>query len=166
MFNRTAVSLGVSFGVAPLLLCEYLNLASTDVSFYLIDPYEGSETYLYNRDVNEVKRHWNNEIDSHWILKRCPEAFPIEGLQGIAFAHINTGNRQAELDSLDYLYSNLLPGGIIVLDTYGWNPLWQPKFDHVLGNLGANWFTSVTGQAMIFRPFKNDSLLNSANRER
>lgn len=51
-----------------------------------------------------------------WI----PEAFPDEPGARYRFVHVDVDLHQPTRDSLEYFFSRMVPGGIIVCDDYGW----------------------------------------------
>ncbi len=44
----------------------------------------------------------------------------MESPQKIAFMHLDINSAPAEIAALELLFDRIVPGGIIVLDDYGW----------------------------------------------
>lgn len=51
---------------------------------------------------------------------RVPESLAIASPETIALMHIDMNNVDAEIGALELLWDRLVPGGIVVLDDYGW----------------------------------------------
>lgn len=70
--------------------------------------------------LEEVKRNLAEypgiEYHQGWI----PESFPDEPQARYRFVHIDVDLYQPTLDSLEYFYPKLVPGGYIVSDDYSW----------------------------------------------
>lgn len=65
---------------------------------------------------------------------------------------MNTGACEAEAASLPYLFSQLVPGGIIVIDSYAFGGGNQAIYDPVIKSLSTEVFSMVTGQGVIIKP--------------
>lgn len=55
-------------------------------------------------------------ITKGWV----PDSFREAAPEKVAFAHIDLNNREAEIAALEFLWPRLCPGGVVVLDDYGW----------------------------------------------
>ncbi len=51
-----------------------------------------------------------------------PESFATAAPDRIAFLHIDMNNANAEIGALEGLFGRMAPGGVIVLDDFGWTP--------------------------------------------
>jgi hypothetical protein len=143
---------GISYGTAPLVMAEYINFASTNRSWYLIDPLDGRGATNYNTNFELVNQRWNSDAKAIWI-KELLELNLITAIGPLAFAHLNTGDFNSEVKVLTLLFEKLLKGGFIVMDLYGWQTIEnQQKIDELLGEIGAVSFMYVTRQLIIFRP--------------
>jgi hypothetical protein len=155
---------GVSFGTSALISAEYLKLEKENRHYYLIDPLDGSHTATekvvttyapYNTDFELVRNRWNSKIPTKWIRSfLSPES--IENIPTLAFAHLNTGDYDAELICLPIVYQKLVPGGFIVQDLYGWQTEEkQNEIDSVLDTIGATSFLYITRQLIISKPINS-----------
>lgn len=78
---------------------------------------------------------------------------PLEGVDRIAFAHLNTGAVQAEADSLPYLYDRLSPAVSSSSTTKAPSGAKnRGPYDPVLASLDASRYVMVTGQAILVKP--------------
>lgn len=51
---------------------------------------------------------------------RVPESLEIAAPDKIAFMHLDLNNMEAEIGALEKLWDRIVPGGILVLDDFGW----------------------------------------------
>lgn len=152
------LSAGVSFGVAPRVIYEFVEFEQLGKTYHLIDPflgvnYPGSGPNPYNTDFELVRRQYSSAAPVVFHRELIPDCFPLEGLtQGLAFVHLNTTDPPAEAASLRYLYESLNPGGYIVIDDYSFGNGQFDDYDPAIGALGARIFCLVTGQGVIQKP--------------
>ena len=147
------LSAGVSYGTAPIIISEYLQLQKkSEFRYYLIDPFSGAGRTNYNTDIDLVKSRWNNNILTIWIPEYLSTK-AIDRVGRLSFIHLNTGDFDSEFETLPLLYKLLLPGGFIVQDLYGWQSIEkQVAIDTLLLQIGAESFIQVTQQLIIFKP--------------
>ena len=149
---------GVSYGVAPRVVFELLSNTAPGRAYYLVDPFRGTDGAMqvratYNTDAELVRRQYPPGANVRMVEEYLPACLPLEGDPAIAFAQLNTGHPQAEVDSLPYLYDRLLPGGVLLIDSYAFLAgTSRPAYDTALATLGATAFTLVTGQGVVFKP--------------
>lgn len=142
------VSIGVSCGVTPKVLYE-LVLKGTGRTYHLIDPFvPGGGAYC--DDPRIVMDQFGGDSRVRFIRDTAPKAFPLPLEHGIAFAELDTGDSEAEIESIPYLVDQLAPGGVIVTDEYGWGP-WCRLYDEAADRSGANIFMLPTGQGVLMR---------------
>lgn len=131
---------GVSYGVAPRMVYDFVDFQSTGKTLHLIDAFSGiTETGqtadFYNTDMGFVRSQYpaNGTVQIHQGL--IPDILPLPGR--IAFAFLNTGNGKADASSIPILYDSLSPGGAIITDQFAAHideytaidiePLWLPS---------------------------------------
>ena len=129
------VECGVFNGLTSYFLCEYLQFGKQNRTFWLYDSFKGldpetaSEAELTSWDgvytavptlADDVQKRFsrfnNVRIVQGWLPGTLQEASPTE----IAFLHLDLNSVQAEIQSLEYLYDRITPGGYILLDDFGW----------------------------------------------
>ena len=70
----------------------------------------------------------------------------------ISFAHLNTGDWEAEVQCLPSIYQKLVAGGILIMDNYGWKPReMQLVVNQVLDKMGAKYFITPSLQLIVIR---------------
>jgi hypothetical protein len=142
------VECGVFEGFMSSTVCEYVDFALTGKTFYLYDTFEGfspkysspldfgihrgfyelaQNTYrrpgLYESVVERFRSFPNVKI----IRGVVPDSLRQECPDGIAYCHIDLNSPAAEVGALDVLFEHIVPGGMIVLDDYGWLPFAKQK---------------------------------------
>jgi hypothetical protein len=141
------VSIGISYGVTPKVLYELL-LKGTGRRYHLVDPFEEDTIDNYCDDPGLVMAQFGGDPSVLLYRATAPEAFPLPLVDGMAFAELDTGNERAELASMPYLIDRLTPGGIIVIDNYGWGVSTAP-YDEIAEAAGASIFSLPTGQGVL-----------------
>jgi hypothetical protein len=158
------LSAGISFGVAPRVIYDFVEFERLGKTYHFIDPflginYPGDGPNPYNMDFEFVRRQYPPDAPIAFHRALLPDCFPLQDLttQGLAFVHLNTTHPSAEAASLRYLYETLNPGGFIVIDSYSFGAAGFSFYDPVLKRIGAHVFSLVTGQGIIQKPLHLDS---------
>ena len=155
------LSAGISFGVAPHVIYDFVNFENLNKKYHFIDPflavnYPGDSQNPYNTDSEFVRKQYSEDASVVFHLELLPDCFPIAELKnGLAFVHLNTAHPEAEANSLYYLFEQLNPGGFIVIDDYSFGPGQFDDYDPVIKEIGAKVFSLVTGQGVIQKPLAN-----------
>ena len=71
---------------------------------------------------DEVCRKFETIPRSRVIKGKVPEILTSDSPDRIAFLHIDMNTVAAEIGALDLLFERVTPGGMIVLDDYGYLP--------------------------------------------
>ncbi|HNV24744.1 MAG: TylF/MycF/NovP-related O-methyltransferase [Nitrospira sp.] len=112
-------------------------------SFHIFDSFEGGLSDKTSEDVSDYARQTKEEaeFEKNWFsstiddLKKAligfdfieiykgwiPDRFPEVESKKFAFVHVDVDLYQPTLDSLKFFYPRLLPGGVIVVDDYGYS---------------------------------------------
>jgi hypothetical protein len=122
------VECGVYEAVSTRILARYLDFAAVPKRWYLYDLFDnpggsgqgqhmakhGPE--LHARVVASLTGHPNISV----IKGRVPEIFATTVPDRVALLHLDLNDAGAEIAALDELFPRLVPGGMIVLDDWGW----------------------------------------------
>lgn len=142
---------GISFGTSSLVVSEFLKLDSYHRKQYFIDPMDGRGDGSYNSDKSIVEGRWNTTVPLIWIQEPL-SIKALDKIGGIAFAHLNTGAWESEVECLPSIYQKLVAGGILIMDYYGWQPREiQLTVNQVLDRIGAKYFITPSLQLIIMR---------------
>jgi hypothetical protein len=145
------LSAGISFGTSSLVVSEFLKLENYDRRQFFIDPMDGRGRSDYNSDRSLVESRWNPKVELIWIQEPL-NIQSIDKVGEISFAHLNTGAWDAEVGCLSTVYRKLVPGGILVMDYYGWKPReMQLVVNNILDDLGGKYFITPSLQLVIIR---------------
>jgi O-methyltransferase len=130
------VDCGVNTGIFSKAIINYVDFDTTGKTYYLLDTFTGlDEKYstekelkqhlnikykangdsLYEKVVNTFKNH-NVSI----IKGAVPETLEKVKSEKISFLSVDMNCVQPEVDALNFFWDKLVPGGIIVLDDYGY----------------------------------------------
>ena len=76
----------------------------------------------------------------------------LDKVGAVAFAHLNTGAWEVEVECLPVIYEKLVSGGILIMDIYGWKPRqMQLLVNEVLDRMGAKYFITPSLQLIVIR---------------
>ncbi len=159
------VECGVYKGFGSAVLTDYLDFDRVDKQFYLYDTYEGipedclesspsttgafAESGLYQQVVKRFERFPNVQV----VQGKVPDSFARACPDQIAFLHVDMNSAKAEIDALTVLWDKLSPGGILVLDDFGWFGYRQQTIAEIefFGERGYTVLESPTGQGMVVK---------------
>jgi hypothetical protein len=148
------LSAGISYGVAPRVIYDYVSFERLGKIYHFIDPFLGinnpDETISpYNTDSEFVRNQYSADVPIKFHLELIPDCFPLAGVDSLAFVHLNMGDVVAEAASLQYLFDKLSPGGFILIDYYSFGQGQFNSYDSAIKKVGASVFSMVTGQGVI-----------------
>jgi len=163
---------GVAYGVAPRILYDVAELHLLDKSLHLVDPFNAiwdskstATRAYYHEDPSIVARQYPAQAKVRIHRGLIPDALPLPGVSRLAFIYLDTSDAEAEVASLPPLWSQLSPGGIVIIDHYGRDDGRAfAIYDPVFAKLGAAplWFPSA--QAMLMKPrLSNDESAMTAS---
>lgn len=164
---RTALRLDGDFvecgcykGTGPRILADVLKFGTLDRRYFLYDLFEHKEDMPHHHMLEHsdtlfetVKARFTDEPNVIITQGRVPDSLAIAAPDKIAFMHLDLNNVDAELGALDVLFDRIVPGGILILDDYGWigyndqllaeKPWFEKRGYHVL--------ELPTGQGMVIK---------------
>ncbi|MDK2124343.1 TylF/MycF/NovP-related O-methyltransferase [Parachitinimonas caeni] len=131
------VECGVLEGFTSRCLCHMLQFGELDRTFWLYDTFSGlpekystdTELAIWNVQYH-LPRYENLYEKVVEMFSAYPNARIVRGIlpdtleqaapEKIAFMHIDLNSEQAEMGVLTRLYERIVPGGVILLDDFGW----------------------------------------------
>lgn len=150
------VEIGISFGIANHIIYDFVDFPSLGKTCHYVDPFKGDDGHgaiksNYNTDIRKVREQYpaGSPIRFHEVF--VPQALPLPGVEHISFAYLNTGAHEAESACLEWLYEQMSPGGIMVIDNYAVFHGYQDIYDPVIKAIGVEIFTLPTGQGVIYK---------------
>ena len=161
---------GVNTGILSSMILKTTDFAASDKSFYLFDTFGGIPTELateaemahtkamnetiYAGDVlSEAKRAFAPFDNIEFVIGMLPGTLTDCGMDKIAYASIDLNSMIAEMAVAERIWDKITPGGMIVLDDYGfggheeqnqaWNDFAKSKDRMILA--------MPTGQGILMR---------------
>lgn len=115
-------------GITARILCDYLDFAESDKSFYLYDLFEHDDAMNHHSMTahsaslyEEVCARFDDTPRVHITQGAVPASLDILEPPGdISFLHIDMNNADAEVGALERLFDKVVTGAVIVFDDYGW----------------------------------------------
>lgn len=169
------VECGVFKGDMSWFVTECADAFGTGRKMYLIDSFDGFDKSLtsaedFPRDPGFFERAdeiYKREGHFERVHQRFSEKPYVEVIKGyvpdvldrldipeLAFLHIDLNSAAAEIGALEYFYPRLVPGGVIVLDDYGWN-MFHKQLEAekaFFDERGIQVLELPTGQGLVIKP--------------
>jgi hypothetical protein len=166
------VDCGVHTGIFARAIINFIKFEETGKKYYLLDTFKGmdpkystekemerhrqmnfgteDEFFLYNK-VKDTFRGFNVEI----IKGSVPETLPLVKSEKICFLSVDMNCVEPEVRALEFFWDRMVPGGIILLDDYGYaNSTNDQKeaHDRFARSKGVMVMTLPTCQGLIIKP--------------
>lgn len=163
------VECGVNKGGNARMIIEYLGLQNGTRNFFLLDTFEGfadalllpeekrvAANYQYPNCLAEVRNTFAPYPFVHIIPGAVPGTLPEIKTERIAFLSIDMNCVEPEIAAATHLWDRVVPGGIIILDDYGFSQhhLQKKAFDQFAQTKGVRILSLPTGQGLIFKPLR------------
>lgn len=170
MLGGDFVECGVHTGLLSVTVAHYVDFASLDRTFWLLDTFEGIPLDTVLAEEREHAAHINEELyfDCYELARRNFEPFPnarlIRGrlpeslaeteMNGIAYLSIDLNNAAAEMATIEVLWSKLTPGAIVILDDYAFTGYESQHraWDSFAQSRNLMILTVPTGQGLLIKP--------------
>lgn len=156
---------GISYGVAPRVIFDFLDLVSAGRTLWLVDPFVGAEAVgsipvldKYNTSQELVARQYPKAADVRFVTGFIPACLPLPGSPKLAFVHLNTGDIASEAESLPHFWSALSPGGVVMIHNYSIGPGHEDEFDPAILSLpNCLPINLITGQIVLLKTWHPSS---------
>jgi len=155
---------GVYRGGTARLLRRVLNTSDHKRTLHLFDTFGGMPGTNRTLDIHREKDFFDTNVEAvsavigteEWILYHkgfIPDTFKGLETARFAFAHIDVDIYQSVLDCCGFIYSRVVPGGILVFDDYGLPscPGARAAVDAFFQDKPEIPFVLHSGQAIVFR---------------
>ena len=131
---RTALKLDGDFvecgcykGTGPRIIADALDFGAMDRRYYLYDLFEHDASMPHHHMIEHsselcdwVRARFADLPNVVVTQGRVPESLAIAAPEKIAFMHLDLNNADAEIGALEVLFDRIVPGGLLLLDDYGW----------------------------------------------
>jgi O-methyltransferase len=159
------VECGVFRGFSTAVLAHFLDFGNLPKQWFLYDTFSGvpedqlnshrenPEIYqdpnLHAYVSSRFKKYPNIQV----VRGRVPEVLAEHAPASIAFLHIDMNSADAELGALEQLFGRVVPGGMVILDDYGWFYYSEQKHveDAFFVRAGYRVLELPTGQGLIVK---------------
>lgn len=156
---------GVYKGFCSEFMVEYLDFADVAKTLFLHDTFEGipedqragspvrpggyNEEGLYESVVARFQPYANVRV----IKGKVPDIFDAGCPDKVAYLHLDMNSAAAEVGALEVVFDRIVPGGMIVLDDYGWEWYRAQKDaeDKFFGSRGHRVLELPTGQGLVVK---------------
>lgn len=167
------VECGVGKGVISKAVCTYIDFNSTSKKFWLFDTFEGIPAEDAATDLERLNMTNLNSLhfDSDYVeeIHNSFKAFDnvkvvkgkvqktlqqLSGLDCIAYLSIDMNNANAEIFTIQQLYSKLVPGGVVILDDYAYGEEFRVQkdaWDKYAADNEISILSLPTGQGLIIK---------------
>ena len=154
------VECGTYKGTTARIIHRAINLDKTNKTLWLYDIFDWKEgdkhtqlEALNSELYDHVKAIFKDATNVKIIKGYIPESFKKGIPEKISFLHIDMNNADGEIGALNTLWERVVPGGICILDDYGWECLSNQKKeeDGFFAQRGYTVLELPTGQGMILK---------------
>ncbi len=165
------VECGVWRGFLATAIMNYLPWPVNNKNFFLFDTWDGlderhltenernNQTKLdhfkpyYSNQFNYVNEHFKNYKNVRLIQGSVPETLSTVNIERISFLSLDMNCAKPELAAAEYFWSRIVPGGMILLDDYGFVSYEDQKrgFDSFAKKHGLEILALPTGQGLLIK---------------
>ncbi|MDD3506358.1 MAG: macrocin O-methyltransferase [Sulfurimonas sp.] len=147
-------------GTTARIVSDYVDFAKQEKSYYLYDLFEHDESMMHHAMpehsatlFEQVKNRFADLSNVIVTKGHVPNVLHEVSPQKVSLLHIDLNNAAAEIGALEILFDRLSPGGILILDDYGWLGYREQKLaeDPWLAKRGYEVLELPTGQGVIFK---------------
>jgi len=148
-------------GNTARIVSDYTDFAQQqDRTYYLYDLFEHDASMIHhampehsNTLYEKVKQKFADMPNVKVTQGKVPDVMHEVRPDKVAFMHIDLNNAPAEIGALEVLFDRLSPGGILILDDYGWLGYRAQKLaeDPWLAARGYHVLELPTGQGLVFK---------------
>lgn len=163
------VECGVNTGAYSIAIINYTNFDQLKKKFYLLDTFEGLVENLITIEEKKLGIHnylgsYKNVLDGvkktfeghhvEIIKGAVPDTLPLCKAEKIAYLSIDMNCVEPEIAAANFFWDKIVPGGVIVLDDYGFSQHINQKiaFDNFAKEKNISILSLPTGQGIIFKP--------------
>ena len=162
------VECGVNLGGNAKMLVDFLPFKILQKRFYLFDTFAGFDErllsehertkvatqYDYSSCFNRVKKTFRNYRVVSIIKGSVPSTLKYTDVKRVCFLSIDMNCVKPEISAFRFFWPRLSPGGVVILDDYGFKDHRRQKeaFDSLSKALNFKIIQLPTGQGLIIKP--------------
>lgn len=162
------VECGVNRGGFARAILDYIPLDGSSRSYFLFDTFKGfddafltadekstvAKSYAYDECYETVKREFAAFPFVKLVQGSVPDTLSLAAIEKVAFLSIDMNCVAPEIAAAKFFWPRMAPGGVIILDDYGFSLHSQQKaaFDALVKEWNVSILSLPTGQGLIFKP--------------
>jgi hypothetical protein len=168
------VDCGVASGMMPSAVCSYIDFNRyPEKKYYLLDTFGDfpmdqflpEERYVgVDKSVEHLfKDTWSSVLATFAeypnvvpIRGMVPDTLPLVPSEQIAYLLLDMNAAKPERYAIEYFWDRIVPGGMIVLDDYGFGQhiIQKLVLDDFFSSKGVTVFTMPTAQGLVIKPHR------------
>ena len=162
------VECGVNTGAYSKAIIEYSQFNSLNKIFHLLDTFDGliadqltekEKVAGLDKYLGQYKNVYEGVLETfkndrvNIIKGTVPETLPLCYTEKVAYLSIDMNCVEPEVAALEYFYDKVVPGGVIILDDYGFPQHIHQKIAHdkFAKQKGISILSLPTGQGIILK---------------
>jgi O-methyltransferase len=121
------VECGCYKGNSARIISEVVGFADLPRHYYLYDLFQHDDSMPHHSMmehsetlVDQVRARFSDMSNVTITQGRVPDSLAVAAPEKIAFMHLDLNNAAAEVGALEVLFDRISPGGILILDDFGW----------------------------------------------
>jgi O-methyltransferase len=162
------VECGVNRGGLSRAVIHYVDFEKLNKRFWLLDTYEGLVDRLISQDerrrgilpggyepcYEQVVETFRSFRGVEIVRGVVPDTLPQVKAAAICYLSIDMNNAAPEIAAAEHFWERLVPGGMVVLDDYGWRKQANQKiaFDRFAEARNVKVLSLPTGQGLLIKP--------------
>lgn len=158
------VECGVNTGMLTRMVINYINFATLNKKFYLLDTFEGlSEKYSTAREMEASRQMKYHDIfeEVTQTFKKFPNVKLVRGAVPetlkklpeikVAYLSIDMNCVYPEVSALEFFWDKMVSGGVILLDDYGFDAAQHKAQNEFARSKNVLILPVATGQGIIIK---------------
>lgn len=163
-FDGDFVDCGAGFGYFVSSIYAFTNFEKINKKYYALDSFKGLSPAYHDKNTFSDYGDWYDKFfEQHGTKKNLeivrgyvPDTLTSINSEKIAFLSVDLNSVQPEIDCLQYLWDRIVPGGIVVLDDYGFPGCEHQRASHNAFAASKSHFilSMPTGQGVLIKGAK------------
>jgi O-methyltransferase len=163
------VECGVYAGLLSGTICSALKFASVKKRFFLFDTFTGiPDNELPDAGSDRIKEINSHYVDVRKIVRKnflkysnvkivegiLPGTLPKARIGKISYLSVDLNTAETERQVIEYLWPKVSPGGIVLIDDYGWSACSEQyvMWNNFANKQGLAIACLPTGQGLLIKP--------------
>lgn len=120
------IECGCYKGTTARIISETIDFKNVEKTYYLYDLFDHSNSMSHHAMPEhsaslegQVRARFSDTRNVRIVAGAVPESL-ADAPETIALLHLDLNNAEAEIGALEVLFDRVSPGGIVILDDFGW----------------------------------------------